>query len=233
MIRKSLIALVLLPTIVLGETESKVALLTDPFNEVLREAALISGARLVGLTAVGPSAGKVSVAAVIPGEWRGDQICLKVVSADGLYESFNAYAVAADWAGGQIDLPYPTKSPAKVAAIPEQLVSGIVLRGDCTQGGQEVAPVFWGKGAFGAIRVLLNTARSDETYLTFPTRPDVMDVVCEPVQTASQNAFDTVCSLPPGLAANLSEAVEAVALSFKNGEMGQEEHMVLRLEAMP
>jgi hypothetical protein len=204
-----------------------VALASDPFNEFLREAAQISGARLVGLTAFGAQGREPGVSATIPADWKGETVCLKVVSIDGLYESFNAYDVADDWAGGTIALPYPSKSPQAVTAIPGDLVSGVLLRGDCNTRAKEAAPVFWGQGKFGAVRVLLNTARADETYLMFPDLPGQGDILCEGITASARNAFDTACTLPDALVS--LDHLDAVALSIKNGEMGQEERIVLRL----
>ena len=227
MFHRFLAVLALVPSIAFADDGSKVALVSDPFNEVLREAAQISGARLVGLTATGVNNATIAVSAVIPDDWKGQDVCLKVVSADGLYESFNSSTVSADWSGGTIDLPYPSFTPKEVASIPAHLISGILLKGDCTEKSKEAATVFWGDGQLSATRVLLNTARSDETYLTFPYHPEVPDILCEPVQATSRNAFDTACVLPIEL--EKIDLVEAVALSFKNGEMGQEERIILRL----
>jgi hypothetical protein len=227
MTRKLLAVLAFLPSIALADDGSKVALVSDPFNEVLREAAQISGARLVGFAAFGANGPDVSVSATIPSDWKGETVCLKVVSVDGLYESFNAYTVAADWTGGAVSLPYPSKTPHAVVAIPGASISGLLLKGDCASRSKEAAPVFWGLGQFGSLRVLLNTARSDETYLLFPDFPEYGDILCEGVMAAARNAFDTACSIPNELKKYAD--LKAVALSFKNGEMGQEEQIVLRL----
>jgi len=222
--------LVLLPSITLADDGSKVALVSNPFNEVLREAAQISGARLVGLTATGTITSTIAVSAVIPTDWSGEEVCLKIVSADGLYESFNAYTVSADWGGGTSELPYPTASPEALASIPTHLISGILLKGNCIENSKEAATVFWGSEQHTATRVLLNTARADETYLTFPDNPELPDILCGPVQATSRNAFDTACILPLELGG--IEPLEAVVLSFKNGEMGQEERITLHLGQM-
>jgi len=227
MIHRCLIVLALVPSIAFADDVSKVALASDPFNEIVREAAQISGARVVGLTAFGINGMQPEVSAIIPSDWKNDQVCLKVVSADGLYEAYNTYTVSADWTGGTIVLPYPSKSPDRVIAIPGDLMSGLLQRGGCGSEHEEVAPVFWGKGTYGALRVLLNTARADETYLTFPQHPDYGDIVCDTIAASSRNAFDTACTIPSGLAG--LDRLNAVALSFKNGEMGQEEQIVLRL----
>lgn len=216
----------MIPSISSASEGSKVSLISDPFFEVMREAALISGARMVGLISTGEDMRGVDVAAIVPGDWRGSRVCLKVVSADGLYESVNAYTVAPDWAGGAVALPYPTMRPQDVAAIPGDLISGVLFRGDCVEGSTEAAPVLWGRGGRGPLRVLLNTARAEETYLAFPANPDHGDVLCGTIPAAARNAFDTVCELPPALAG--LDRLDAVALSFKGGEMGREQAIVLR-----
>lgn len=227
MVRNYVALMALVPSIAFADDGSKVVLASEPFNEVVREAAQISGARLVGLIAVGASSLNLEVAAHIPGDWKDEKICLRVVSADGLYEAYNAYQVAADWPGGRASLPYPSRSPTDVAAIPADHISGIVLRGDCDSRSEEAAPVFWGKADKGSIRLLFNTARADETYLAFPDHPNEGDVTCETIVAPARTAFDTSCTIPDSLRS--ADRLNAIALSFKNGEMGQEEELVLRL----
>lgn len=226
MIRTFAIALALIPNFAFAGEGSKVFLTSDPFNEVMREAAKISGARLVGLISSGPKSDKLSVAANIPADWKNEQVCLKVVSADGLYESYNSYTVAPDWEGGEVVLPYPSKVSGDVLSIPANLISGVLLKGSCDSDATEVAPVFWGEGPHGELKILLNTSRADETYLTFSDYPDQQEIVCQPVDTASRTAFDVMCSLPEALASK--DSLKAVFLSFRNGEMGREEHIILR-----
>jgi len=228
MSRKLLALALSVPSIALADPASKVALVSDPFYEVVREAAEISGSRLVGLTAYGATASKssgIDVSARIPSEWKGGPVCLKVASADGLYESLNTYRVADDWLGGSSPLQYPSKNAEKVRAISGELISAILLRGDCASATGEAAPVFWGDEQYGVLRLLLNTSRAEETLLSFPAHDEFAEVACSPISSAARNAFDTACQLPEEI--GRLERVEVVALSFKNGEMGREEHMVL------
>lgn len=228
MSRKFMALALFVPSIALADPASKVALVSDPFYEVVREAAEISGARLVGLTAYGATVsnrGGIDVAARIPSDWKGSPVCLKVVSADGLYESLNTYRVANDWSGGSSPLQYPSRNAEKVGAIPGELVSAVLLRGDCASATDEAAPVFWGGERYGALRLLLNTSRAEETFLSFPAHGEFAEIACSPVSSEARNAFDTACPLPEEL--GRLKRVEAIALSFKNGEMGREERMVL------
>ncbi|MHA6686035.1 hypothetical protein [Mesorhizobium sp. A556] len=68
-------------------------------------------------------------------------------------------------------------------------------------------------------------SRAEETFLSFPAHAEFAEIACSPVSSAARNAFDTACELPDEIGG--LERVEAVALSFKNGEMGREERMVL------
>ncbi|MDF2142932.1 hypothetical protein [Paenirhodobacter sp. CAU 1674] len=209
-------------------------LIENPFNEVVRKGTEISGARLVGFLAAPsgrPEGDAVEVAAAIPADWQGQPLCLKIVSADGLYESRNAYAVAPDWVGGRADLSYPSTHEKEALAYPGSQIAGLVSLGDCRQSLGQVAPIFWGRNVETGFAVLLNTARSDETFLTFPDQPDLEDVTCEATRSELRTAFDTRCDLPPGVVA--MGTIEAVVVSFKNGEMGPEEHLSLRFGAAP
>ncbi|MGD9918352.1 MAG: hypothetical protein AB7U46_10045 [Paenirhodobacter sp.] len=209
-------------------------LIENPFNEVVRKGTEISGARLVGFLAAPqgrPEGDAVAVAAAIPPDWQGQELCLKIVSADGLYESRNAYRVAPGWSGGRTALSYPSTHAREALAYPGSQIAGLVSLGDCGQPQAQVAPIYWGRNAAGGLAVLLNTARSDETFLTFPDQPDQDDVTCEPVATELRTAFDTRCDLPAALAAR--GEIEAVVISFKNGEMGPEERLTLRFGAAP
>jgi hypothetical protein len=230
MVLRFCVVLSLLPTIAAADTVSKVTLIENPFNEVLRTRAQISGARLVGFLAApaGRPDGKViEVAASIPADWKGQDVCLKVVSADGLYESRNTYSVPTDWQGGRSPLSYPSNFEDEALSYPGAQIAGTLALGDCTQAQSKVAPVYWGKGVESALYLLLNTARSDETFVNFPELPDQQDIICETITTDQRNAFDTRCLIPEPVT-RLRE-VNLVVVSFKNGEMAPEERMTLQL----
>lgn len=209
-------------------------LIENPFNEVVRKGAEISGARLVGFISApsGRLDGKaIDVAAAVPVAWQGQSLCLKVVSADGLYESRNTYQVAPDWGGGRAPLSYPSTHANEALAYLGSEIAGLVSLGDCRQPAPQVAPIYWGNNAGEKLAVLLNTARSEETFLTFPAEPSLEDVACEATASDLRTAFDTRCDLPTEIAA-ISE-VEVVVISFKNGEMGPEERLNLHFGDAP
>lgn len=234
MFQKTCIALLMLPTIAAADPASKVTLIENPFNEVVRKGTEISGARLVGFLSAPTGrleGNSIEVAAAIPVAWRGQSLCLKVVSADGLYESRNTYQVAPDWGGGRVVLSYPSTHEAEALAYPGSQIAGLVSLGDCREPQPLVAPISWGRGGGDKLAILLNTARSEETFLTFPEEPDLEDVACEAIASDLRTAFDTRCDLPREIAAR--SAIEVVVISFKNGEMGPEERLNLQFGAVP
>jgi hypothetical protein len=220
----------LVPSIAIADTASKVTLVDSPFKDELRTGAKISGARLVGAISApltSPAGNQVQVSAFVPDQWGGQSFCLSVVSADGLYESRNTYAVPPDWTGGKSEIDYPTRYAREALSYPGAQIAGLISLGDCATAGSEVSPVYWNSGAQFPIRLLFNTSRSEETFLSFPGLPDQEDIVCAPIDADLRNAFDTVCLLPPSSV--LHGGIEIVAVSFKNGEMGPEESFKLNL----
>lgn len=220
-----------LPTIGCAQEVSKVNLVSD-FWEIVRPAAEISGARIVGFAAIGEldrSIKQVTVTAAVPRDWAGARACLKVMSADGLYESLNTYAVSDSWDGGSVTLDYPSRQFDRLDGLPKEMLAALLVRGDCGAVSSEASPVLWGQNDKPDFRVMLNTSRADEAFIFFPDHPDIADIACEPAPFSGRSGFDTFCDLPRDLAS--SGQLKASIISFKNGEMGREEQVTLRLGA--
>ncbi len=227
MLAKGLPFLILLPFAALADEVSPVALTSQPFDEVWRPAAEISGAVVVGFAAAAApftAEAGLNVSAMIPADWRGTDLCLRVTSADGRYESRNSYHVSADWAGGAIPLPYPSPDPARLIDLPSGEVTAALWQGDCAAPGSEIALVWWRGGAQPLL--MLNTSRADETFLLFTSHPDWPEVTCLPSATAGRIAFDTVCPMPDG--ALEQPRLDVVVIPFRGGEMGREIALTLR-----
>jgi len=219
------------PSIGFAQDTSKVTLVSD-FWEVIHPSAEISGARIVGFAAVGKldvKAETVPVKAIIPKDWANSLTCLKVISANGIYESENTYAVSEEWGGGPVDLEYPSSEFEHLNELTQGSVAALLLHGDCSAVSSDASQLVWGYGETSTYRILLNTSRADETFIFFPESPDIPDVVCETVTLEGRNAFDTYCEMPREMLN--SSKIKATIVSFKNGEMGREVPMTLWFEA--
>lgn len=202
---------------------------TQPFNEELRPSAQISGARFVGFATIAPSLHKIApkVTAHIPASWAAKELCLRVMSADGRYQSENAYTLDPDWQGGSLNLDYPTRFAGDLTEFGRDLAVMLTM-GLCDDPVEEATPVHWGGDvADRPLSIALNTARSDETYLFFPERSDLPDVLCARSDADVQTAFDTLCPIPDELLE--PQLMEAVVVSFKNGELGAESALKINL----
>jgi hypothetical protein len=220
----------IIPTMLVAQDQSKAKLKVSSFDEVVKKAAEISGARLVGLARVGALAKKVDiveVSAQIPKDWAGSTICLSVLSVGGFYQSRGTYTLTESWEGGTISLDYPTRNHEHLQDIEDGGIAPLLRRGACGTGTGENALVFWGQHEATDVAVLLNTSRSDETYLFFPDNPEFPDILCETTGFENRTAFDTVCWLP-NETLKLS-SLNAGTVSLKRGEMGREEAFTFRL----
>jgi hypothetical protein len=216
------------PTMLAAQEHGKAKLTANNFTEVVNEAAEISGARLVGLVQFGPlPKNSISVSAHIPKGWSGATACLSVLSVDGFYQSQGSYNVSEDWAGGSIVLDYPTKNPKHVRTIQSGEIAPLLTLGPCGDGRDDSSLVFWGEQSEENVALLLNTSRSEETFVYFPNNPDIADVSCDVVEFDNRTAFDTVCVLPKSVM-SIAPLV-AGTVSFKRGEMGREVEFKLHL----
>ncbi|MGH1417017.1 MAG: hypothetical protein ACRBB0_26265 [Pelagimonas sp.] len=217
------VAVIVVPTITAAHEQSKVRLVEGSFQEVIKSAAEISGARFVGLARFGPideTSSQVPVAAFLPETWAGQEVCLSVMSVDGLYQSSGTYSIDPSWLGGRTKLTYPSAKPEIIAQYNREDVAPLISKGACGNETSEFTTAFWGQNVSGVSIVFLNTSRAEETYIYFPDYPDLGDVLCNKSETANRTAFDTLCHLPSGIPQH--ERLRVSSVSFKGGEMGRE-----------
>ncbi len=186
-----------------GIAQTTLSLANDPeegktvFHEALLKAARISGAVVVGVQARTLVEGPVDFRAHVPAAWADQMICVRVVSADGLYEAVNTYHVDAAWRGGSAEFPYPdVPFPTEYGQrLSESVANGLAIRvsrGDCTAGQTTEATVaFWNTTALTELTLLINSFRADRVFAY--VGQDAPPVKCEPVDLQGRTAYDTVC----------------------------------------
>lgn len=218
----------------LAQSAPSLPLVSSPFNEIVHPAAKISGARFLGFLAADPEApGGVeredgAFRAWIPADWGGSEICLRVMSADGLYESANLYRTPEGWSGGTARFDYPTRAPEALAGREAEELALSVTRGDCAAAEAEAAlagRLDAAPGEEGAL-LLLNVFRAEETYVEVEGRADAPEILCKPAQASVRMAYDTACRLPAGVFKD--GRAELIVMPVKNGELGREIPLTLR-----
>lgn len=183
-----------------------ITLRSDPFNEVLREAAQISGVLVAGMLLHGEADSAISLAAAIPPGWSGRSICVRVVTADGLYEAANEYEVSASWTGGVAELPFPTQHGDLLSTLAPDMLAVRVASGACDERQDVSALALWNAPTDGqGPTLLVNAFRAKDVILYVDGRDD--PITCRELDVRGMIAFDHGCALPPGLRGEVSVTV--------------------------
>lgn len=170
------------------------------FFENLREKAQISGSPVVGILAPGEySDGVAPLSALIPGDWRGSEVCARLVTSDGLYEARGQYSVPGDWSGGSAEFEFPTGFAQRILEIEPAAMAVLVGRGECLGDATAFALAAWRSELTEGALVFVNSYRADETYLVFPA--NLIDIDCLPNPSPQRTAFDMICHVPQDLIA--------------------------------
>lgn len=169
-------------------------LATNPFNETVSETARIAGQFIAGLQMTSAPNADMKLNTFIPKEWKGDTICVRVATIEGLYLASNEYIVATNWDGGDTVVPYPPSDKnAALVGRAENSVGIRVARGACGEDPQDVALSSWGE-AETAPGLLINSFQADMVFVYF-------DGVGQPVRCAeaaldTRISYDTFCQMP-------------------------------------
>lgn len=187
----------------IAATSSKadpIKLVGGKLNEVLRPAAKISGTTLVGVMFVDyVLQDQLSLTAALPGIWAGQETCVTMISADGLYEAANTYSISPDWKGGKVVVDHPTSYPEKLVALSSEEIAVLGRPGSCQEVAKnEVVPIGWRQpddSRHRRLRVYLNAFHADEAYLFVGSDPTEPAVTCRHPKTDVATTFDYVCDI--------------------------------------
>lgn len=166
------------------------------FNEEWRSEAQISSGLVVGVMGVAPAtAQRPSAAAMIPAGWK--DLCVRMLSASGLYEAENNYTVA-DWSGtGAAGIELASPRPDDLGRLRAEEMAILVSEGACGREVVEFGVAFWNSAPTGPperIDVLVNSFRAEEVfyYLGNATKP----TDCRRLAAPGQTEFDARCPIP-------------------------------------
>lgn len=194
----------LLPTQhVIAQSSNKAKLIGGTLIENVRDAANLSTGVITGIVVKGNvKQGEPRVQAYIPKDWGGKTFCVKVTSADGLYEADNAYSVDADWPGQVANIPFPSKHVELLDGLPSDNLSVLVSKNQCGEDRGPVAIAFWNDdnpSQKGNAEVFVNSFAADQVFMIILQDPSMTQMACRPVVAPFSAAFDTVCPLKMGL----------------------------------
>ncbi|WP_227590681.1 hypothetical protein [Cereibacter sphaeroides] len=191
-----LLTVLQLPAPAFADGRPMFALNEQGFQEFVRDGALISGAVVMGVQFHRMAKDVPALSAYVPAEWRGDRLCLRVVSSNGFYQGIAPYDVPSDWSGGFADLDFPIKARhgPMLKGLSEGDLSILLAKGECEGSATPVASVaYWDAETSDQVDLMLNSFRADLVYAYVEGRDT--PVKCEKLDEEDATTFDTRCPI--------------------------------------
>lgn len=211
----------------------EVALAENSLNEEVKPAATISGLLVLGaIRQNGAFSDHVTMTASLPKDWGGKDICISLISADGLYEARNTYSIDTNWDGGVTEIPYPTKYSDRLLKLEQNELAISTTMGDCEA--PEVGslmPIAWRSkdaAASSIISLYANGFGADEVFVYVGNDPSTDPVDCRIIETGVRTVFDTVCEFDVSNV-NQNQPVEIELVRISGGQMSPSEFIELEL----
>lgn len=190
-------ALVSLPS--LSSAQDVVARLKgEGLEERFTEEAAVSGRVVAGVLA-GSASASDALALYASTARASDDICVRVISRDGLYWSENTFTWPDGADSGVIPLEYQSRYREKLAGYDAKDLAILGYEGDCRQ--VPDGPVLvaargadWQQPA--TLDILVNSGRSD----TFAVLTNLVNgpktLACQTITAGRRTGYDTVCTVP-------------------------------------
>lgn len=211
----------------------QVALSGSEFIEEVKPAATISGLLVLGaIRQSGTFSDHVMMTATLPEDWGGNEICISMISADGLYEARNTYHVDESWSGGIAEIPYPTKYADRLLELQQNELAISTKMGDCESSEKgAIMPIAWrSKEAASSAKISLyaNGFGADEVFIYVGSDPNADPVDCTIIEAGVRTVFDTVCELDVSKF-DRDEIIEIEMVRISEGQMSPSEFIELEL----
>ena len=176
-------------------------------NEALRPSAEISGAVIAGLQMHEKPAEAVGFSAYWPGSLGKDQeFCVRVVSANGLYDAESEYSFVEDetadakgdgeTADVMVEVFYPTKHEPFLKDLKDREVAASISLGPCATRSHSLIVASWAATPDDTVTLLVNSFRADTVLARLENIEQT--VRCQPIEVEVRSAYDTECSLDLG-----------------------------------
>jgi hypothetical protein len=195
-----------LTLIVLLSTLATVALASPPhvaklvgeFFETEQVDVAVSGSVVVGVSTTNVLGGNavrnlqlVHVPAPV-----GGQVCLTMLSRDGIYHSRNTFSLPKESIGNVVRIPYDkTKRQSRLDAYGPQDLAARVTNGNCTQNTNEYFVLdSAGPKAADTIRIFVNSFGATDVF--YRTGKDGQDKPCTQIVEGRRTSYDYWCDIP-------------------------------------
>lgn len=174
------------------------ALKGTTLNEIFAQEAAVSGRVIAGV--VIPTSEVGSAVFLVPAVTvAAEEVCVRVVSKDGLYWSENTFLWPAETSAPVVQLQYDSRYRNELAAYAPEELAILSTEGDCTELSAN-AVIATARAPFGnqaaSLDIYVNSGRSD-TFIAFAaTSAGRTTLSCELIREGRRTGYDTICRLP-------------------------------------
>lgn len=169
--------------------------LVGAFFETEQVDVAVSGSVVVGVTSTGVQGGQ-SVDKLLVLHAAGDvQVCLTMLSRDGVYYSRNTFRLPEAGAGRAVRLPYRSNLRDRLGNYAATDLAMRASAGSCEHGSN----LYYVLGAAGsqapeAIRVFVNSFGATDVF--YRSEAQGLEGTCTPVAEGRRTSFDHWCDIP-------------------------------------
>lgn len=167
----------------------------EPFNETLRESAEISGAVVAGVQVRAKTPGSRGLDPKLPSSVsNGDTFCLRISSANGLYDAENEFVVDTGQEPQEpmIDLAGITRHGSFLQALEGQEIAAALAEGACDLEPTRFLLSSWGVASSTNVTLLINSFRAETVIARLKETDEITR--CQPVDVDVRSAYDTECT---------------------------------------
>lgn len=170
----------------------------DGLEERFTREAPVSGRVIAGVLA-GSSSASDRLALYASHARTSDDICVRVLSRDGLYWSENTFTWPVGAEALLVPLEYQSRYQQQLSGYSEQDLAILAYEGDCRQataGTALVAARGKNDNEPDSLTLLINSGRSDTFAVLTNLQDGPLTHACEAVEAGRRTGYDRVCRLP-------------------------------------
>lgn len=168
------------------------------FHEVLQPDVNVSGTVIVGLSADDLVDGDALEHIRIrpPSQWAGGEVCLSVVSRDGIYIARNTYVLPDPLGTNDIGLSYrQSRNLSLLKQYPARHLGILVQQGDCVAPGKLMLRPYARahEAPWGSVSIMVNGLGATDVFYAVD---ESVTGRCEMLRDGRTTVFDFWCSIP-------------------------------------
>ena len=183
-------------TLHVSAQESLAQLKGEDFHESLTEEASVSGRVIAGVVSSDTQAAH-ELSLFSSRARNGEDICVRVVSRDGLYWSENTFRWPSDSDTDAVRLQY--KSRYDLSRYGSMDLSILGYEGDCNEaqsGPVLIAARGESRGLPNSLDLFVNSGRSDTFAVLTSPENGVRTIECARIREGRRTGYDTICKVP-------------------------------------